>query len=221
MRVIIIGAGKTVYYLARRFIAKGYHVTIITRKTARAQQFSRRLSATIVQGNGSDPQFLEEAGARRASIVVALQSTDQDNLISCQLAKETFGVPRTVALIHDPENAEVFKKLGVTVAISVAQMLGQVIEEQVGYEEIINLAAIEQGRINITEVVLMKGAPAIGCALHELKLPENALIGAVIRQDDVTVPSGETRLLETDRLLLITQPHNHGATLRAIIGEGH
>lgn len=221
MRVIIVGGGKTSYHLARKFISKGYHVCVITADAENAAQLARRLAATVVVGNGSDPALLEEVGARRTTIFVALTLEDHDNLIACQLAKEMFGVPRTVALVQDPESVPVFEKLGVSVAISLAQLLSLVIEEQVGYEDVINLAALEGGQLTITEIVLHEGAPAVGHYLHSLSLPENALIAAVIRQGEVIVPGGGTQMQSLDRVLVITQPHNHAAALHVLVGESY
>ncbi|RME84532.1 MAG: TrkA family potassium uptake protein [Caldilineae bacterium] len=220
MHAIILGQGKSVYHLARRFISKGYHTTIISRDAAAARNFSRKLKATVVHGDGTDPGVLEEAGARRASILVSLMMEDQDNLVACQLAKEMFGVPRTVALVLDPENETVFRQLGVTVAISVAHMLSQIIEEQVSYEDVINLTSLAQGKVALTEVILTETAPAVDRELRELGLPRNALVATVLRNDEVIIPHGETRLRLYDRLLILTQPGNHGQVLRALLGEG-
>ncbi len=219
MHVLIIGGGKTSYHLARKFISKGHHVTIVTRDPVVARRLARKVKAAVVVGDGSLPDVLEEAGARRAAVVVALQSADHDNLVTCQLAREMFGAPRTVALVRDPENVEVFQRLGVSVAISVAEMLAMIIEEQAEHDEIVNLAAMAKGRLNITELVLPRGAPAAGKHLRDLALPDNTLVAAIIRGNEVTVPRGDARLLPLDRVLLITQPFNHGAALKALVGE--
>lgn len=218
MKVLIIGSDKTSYYLTRRFIAKGYHAVMITHDAQQGRQMARKLQALVVVGDGTDPLVLDEAGVRQCAIVVALLPHDHDNLIACQLAKEMFGVPRTVALVHDPENEEVFRQLGVSVAVSVARLLVQVIEEQIGYEAIINLAELAQGQLAITEVVLLGDAPAIGQHLRDLALPDNALVAAVIRDDGSIIPRGETQLQLNDHLLLVTRPDNHSIVLSILMG---
>ncbi len=219
MKVLLIGGDKTCYYLARRFIAKGYHAVIITRDAEQGRQLARRLQAVVVLGDGTDPQILDEAGVRQCAIVMALLPHDHDNLVACQLAKEMFAVPRTVALVHDPENVDVFRQLGVSVAVSVAGLLGQVIEEQIGYEEIINLAELAHGQLSINEISLLNGAPAIGQYLRDLRLPDQSLIAAVIRDNRALIPRGDTRLQVNDHLLLVTRPDTHSEVLRVLMGD--
>lgn len=220
MKALIIGSSKTAYYLVRRFLSKGYHTSLLVRDNERAHDFARKLtSAVVVVGDGTDPDVLEEAGIRQCAIVVALLPTDHDNLIACQLAKAKFGVPRTVALVHDPENEAVFRELGVSVAVSLARLLVQVIEEQIGYEEVVNLAELAQGKLSVTEITLLGGAPAIGRRLQELPLPSQSLIAAVIRENKAIIPHGETQLQVNDHLLLVTRPDTHAAMLHVLMGD--
>ncbi|MBN1459603.1 MAG: TrkA family potassium uptake protein, partial [Armatimonadetes bacterium] len=114
MKVLIAGGGKTLYFLSRNFAAKGYSVVIVNRNKQECVQLARQLAATVVCGDASDPEILEESGAIGADAVLAITPNDQDNLAICQLAALQFGVPRVVALANDPDNAEVFEQLGVS-----------------------------------------------------------------------------------------------------------
>ncbi|HMR67010.1 MAG TPA: TrkA family potassium uptake protein [Anaerolineae bacterium] len=151
MNVILIGGGKTAYFLARQFLGKGFRVTIITRDPVEAQWLSERIRALVILGEGSDPSLLEEAGARRAEVVVALTPYDQDNLVACQLARQMYGVPRTVAMVNDPENEPIFLRLGVSVAFSASHIMANLIEQKMGFEEITNLIPVAEGRVNLTK----------------------------------------------------------------------
>ena len=133
MKVLIVGGGKTLYFLCRNFTAKGYEVVIINRNQEECVQLARQLSATVVCGDGSDPGILKEAGAMGADALLAITPNDQDNLVICQLASLQFGVPRAVALANDPENAEVFQKLGVS-AFSTTHIIGSLIEQRASLE---------------------------------------------------------------------------------------
>jgi trk system potassium uptake protein len=219
MRVILIGGGKTTYFLARQFAGKGYQITIINQNPDDAQKLARELKATVLLGNGCDPWMQAEAQARRTEILVALLPHDEDNLIACQIASKMFGVPRTIALIHDPENEAVFRELGVSVAISSAQIIARIIEEEAGFEDIINLMPLAHGRLNVTEITLSSSSPALGKSLQELALPENSLVASIIRGDEVIIPRGSSRLMRYDHLLLITEPENHGEVIRHLTGD--
>ena len=161
MKVLIVGAGKTLYFLCRNFTAKGYEVVIINRDREECVQLARQLSAMVVCGDGSDATILKEAGAMGADVVLAITPNDQDNLVICQLASIQFGVPRAMALANDPDNAEIFEKLGVS-AFSTTHIVGSLIEQRASLEQIINLLPVGEGRVNVTEIILERRFPGGG-----------------------------------------------------------
>jgi trk system potassium uptake protein TrkA len=218
MKVIIVGGGKASYFLCRNFTAKGYAVTIVNRHPAECMRMARQLSATVICGDGSDPGILKQAGAMGADAVLAITPNDQDNLVVCQLAALQYGVPRAVALANDPDNAEIFKKLGVS-SFSTTQIVGSLIEQRAALEQITNLLPVGEGRVNVTEILLDAQSPVAGKALKEIALPADALVAVVIRQDRPIVPRGASQLLAGDRLVLITLPENHGPVLKVFTGE--
>lgn len=218
MKVLIVGGGKTLYFLCRNFTAKGYSVVIINRDKEECVQLARQLSATVVCGDGSDAEVLRDAGAVGADAVLVITPNDQDNLVICQLASLKFGVPRTIALANDPDNAEVFEKLGVS-SFSTTHIVGSLIEQRAALEQIINLLPVGEGKVNVTEIVLSETAPVAGQQLKDIVLPENALVAVVIRDNQPIVPRGNNQLLAGDRVILITLPENHGTVLKTFSGE--
>ncbi len=218
MKVIIVGGGKTLFFLCRNFAAKGYQVVIINRDKNECVQLSRQLSAMVVCGDGSDAGILKEAGAMGAHAILAITPNDQDNLVICQLASIKFGMPRAIALANDPDNTEIFEKLGVS-AFSTAQIFGSLIEQRASLEQILNLLPVGEGRVNVTEIVLGADSPVVGKLLKDIDLPENALIAVVIRDNHPIVPRGWNDLQTGDRVVLITLPENHGPVLKALTGE--
>jgi trk system potassium uptake protein TrkA len=179
---------------------------------------SRQLSATVVCGDGSDAEILKEAGAMGADAILAITPNDQDNLVICQVASLSFGVPRAIALANDPDNAEIFEKLGVS-AFSTTQIVGSLIEQRASLEQILNLLPVGEGRVNVTEIVLRSDSPVIGKVLKDIDLPYNALIAVLIRNNTPMVPRGGNDLQTGDRVVLITLPENHGPVLKALTGE--
>jgi trk system potassium uptake protein TrkA len=219
MRVVLIGAGKTVYFLTKRFLSKNFQVTIITRDEVEAIRFARELNALVLQGDGTTPLLLRDAEATRADAVVALMPQDEDNLVACQIAQRMFGVPQVVALVNDPGNMELFHRLGIRATFSATDLLARVIEERTATAEVMYLLPLAGGRAHVTEVVLPEGAPAAGRRISELNTPAGALIASVIRGEELVVPSGATTLEADDRLVLITQPEDYGPFLRLLLGK--
>ena len=218
MKVLIVGGGKTLYFLSRNFTARGYEVVIINRDQEECIQLARQLTALVVCGDGSDAGILRDAGAMEADAVLAITPNDQDNLVICQLAALKFDVPRTVALANDPDNAEVFEKLGVS-GFSTTHIVGSLIEQRASLEQITNLLPVGEGRVNVTEIVLDDESPVVGKLLKDIDLPENALVAVVIRENRPIVPRGANDLLKGDRIVLITLPENHGPVIKTFTGD--
>jgi trk system potassium uptake protein TrkA len=219
MNTLIIGGGKIVYFLAKAFLSKGYGVTVINRKRDECSRLARQLKATVVFGNATDPQILKEAQASSMDAVLAVTGNDEDNLVICQLSKLNFGVRRTLALVNDPDNERVFQQLGVSTVFSTTKMISSLIEQKAGFEEIVGLFAVADGKVNVTEVVLTQTCPVLGKTLVEIDLPEDSLISCIVRNNEPVIPRGSTCLCANDRLIIITVPDNHGRVLKLLTGS--
>lgn len=222
MRVIISGGGETietVYFLARLFAERGHHVSILNPYEDEAQYLSRRVKATVILGDGSNPRALEQAGARRADVLLSLAPYDPDNLVACQVAQKRYGVPRTLALVNDPDNEAVFRQLGIDEVFSAARVIGSLMEGQTLFDEITHLFPADEGRRHVTEVVLGEGAPSLDQTLQELALPPESVVACILRAGEVLVPQADSRLQVADRLILVTSPARQEEALKVLTGE--
>ncbi|NEQ32688.1 MAG: TrkA family potassium uptake protein [Leptolyngbya sp. SIO4C5] len=217
MRVILIGSGKLAYFLSKQFTSKGYYLTIITPDEGEAVLLSRQVKATVMVGDGSNPLLLQEAEAYGADVLLALTNRDQDNLIACQIGQDRYGVPRTIALVNDPDNREVFQKLGVTMVFSATEILGSLIEQQADYQDVKNLVPISQSDVTVTEFTLQDTSPAVGHKIQDLKLT-GAAITCIIRGGRVLIPSKWMHLRAEDRLILVSESEHYGSAQRALAG---
>ncbi len=218
MRVCIVGGGPHVYFLSRSFLSKGHSVTIINKNHSECVDLARRLKATVVHGDGTEPSVLEEAGVREADEFLAVTPFDHDNLVACQLAHEEYGVERVLALVDDPDNEPIYRKLGVD-TFSTTKTVVSMLEQRTAVDGITNLIPIGSGQVNGTEVLVEEASPAAGKTIRELSMPEDSLIAVVMREDRPIIPSGTTTVEVGDRLVLITLPHNFAAVIRLITGE--
>ncbi len=219
MNVIVAGSGRPVQYLGQAFLAKGHSVTVVNPDPEECARLSRRLGATVVRGDASDRSVLEEAGARSADVVLAATPADADNLVVCQLAHRHFGVERVVALANDPENEEIFRRLGVE-SVSTSLAVANLIEQRTALGQVTNLILAGDGDVQIAQVQLEERSPAVGRTLSELGLPREALIAVLMRQGATVVPRGATLLAAGDRVLLVAVRGSEEAALRALTGRG-
>jgi len=218
MKILMAGGGKPLYFLCRRFLAKGCRVTVVNRDPDECGRLSRQLQAVVVQGDGTDPVILAEAGVREADVVLAITPHDPDNLIICQLAARRFSVPHVIAVVNDPDNETAFQKLGVN-AFATTRIIAGLIEQRAAFQEITSLIPLGEGRVIVTDILLQVDMPAANRFLRELELPPDALVACLVRQGQAVIPRGGTQLLPDDRVMLISLPENHGPALRAITGE--
>ncbi len=218
MKVIITGGEKLAYFLGRTLIAKGHFVTIINGDEEECRRLSRRMKANIVYGNGGDPAVLEDAGVHSADSLIAVTPRDQDNLVICQLAGEKYRVPRTLALVNDPDNEYVFRELGVP-AISTTRVITGLIEQKSQLDEVINLMPAADGKAIISEVRISGDSPVAGRELKDIGMPRDSLIAVIQRGDVTLVPRGMTLIEKGDRCVVITLSANHGQVIRLLTGE--
>lgn len=218
MRVMLAGSGKIVYHLAKQFIRKHLEVIIVTPDEDEAKELAARLSAAVFAGDATEPAVMEEAGAVKADVAIALYPKDEDNLAVCQTAGKIYNVPRTIALVNDPENEDIFRKLNVSVAVSATRVLSVLFEEQAGLEAISKLVTVGAGDVSVSEITLSPGAAAGGRPLKEIPLPKDALIGGIIREGKVIIPRGETVIECGDRLIVISTHTSLNKTVETLIG---
>ena len=219
MRVILIGGGRSVYFLAQTFRRQNHTVTIINRDAAECARLAGQIDATIVHGDGTDQHILEEAGARCADVVLAATPSDPDNLIGCQLARSRFAVPRAIALVNDPDNQSIFRELGID-AISTAITVASLIEQRAALDQVPNLIPAGEGKVTISEVMLTESFPLAGKPISTIAFPRDALIAVVFRDGESIIPRGDTELRAGDRVMLVTVSASHGQALKVLTGRG-
>ena len=219
MYIIVIGGDEMVYYLARQLRQQDHRVVIINRNKMHCTHLYEQTQATVIHGDGSDQSILEEAGARKADVVIALTPYDQDNLVSCQIAQKIYDVPRTIALVNDPDNEDIFHELGVSVAFSSTRVIGNMIETQANFDHIKRLVPLGDGKLHITDVVLDQESPVVGKTLAEINLSPDTLVVSIIRDDDVIIPRGSNRLQAGDHVLVISRPDEEIKDLETLTGE--
>src|SRR3954465_1018362 len=160
MFVLVIGGGKVGYYLAKELIGSGHEVVLMEKEPARANQIADEIGSVVIAHDGSEGKYLGQAGATPADLVAPGTGDDEDNLVICQMAKHHFDVPRTIARVNNPKNEELFKHLGVDELISPTRMILGSIEQDIPVHELLHLAALGEGELELIEAHLQAGSPA-------------------------------------------------------------
>ena len=161
MYVIIAGAGKVGWNLARELIAKDREVTLIESDHRRYRIVEEELEHAVQYGDATELWVLERAGIQRADLVIAVTGDDEDNMLICQVAKEKYGCERIVARVNNPRNLNHFKLLGVQPAVSATDLILRLIEHEVPEYGLIQLLALEEEHLEIIELEVGEGS-AVG-----------------------------------------------------------
>jgi len=138
MYVVINGGGKIAQALALNLLDDGHDIAIIERHTDTAEKILMATDnqALVIVGDGTDKKYQDDAGSSRADVFVATTGTDEDNLISCQLARVVFEVPRLISRVSDPSNQSIFAQFGIE-AICSTLIISRMISEEVSLRELL------------------------------------------------------------------------------------
>jgi trk system potassium uptake protein len=206
MYVLVAGAGKVGWNLARELIAKGHEVTLVEGERRRYLIVEQELEHAVQYGDATELWILERAGIQRADMVIAVTGDDEDNMLICQVAKEKYLVDRIIARVNNPRNLQHFKLLDILPAVSATDLILRLIEHEVPKYGLVHLLDLEEEQLEIIEMEVADDAPAAGRKVIDIDLPDGSLIISVLREGGGIVPRGDTVIEAGDEVLLVLDP---------------
>ena len=206
MYVLVAGAGKVGWNLARELIAKGHEVTLVEGERRRYLIVEQELEHAVQYGDATELWILERAGIQRADMVIAVTGDDEDNMLICQVAKEKYLVDRIIARVNNPRNLQHFKLLDILPAVSATDLILRLIEHEVPKYGLVHLLDLEEEQLEIIEMEVSDDAPAAGRKVIDIDLPDGSLIISVLREGGGIVPKGDTVIQPGDEVLLVLDP---------------
>jgi trk system potassium uptake protein TrkA len=217
MYIIIGGGGEVGYYLARNLLKQGHEVLLMEKDSVRFQTLSEELGQSIFKGDACEARMLEEAGARRADVVIAVTGEDEDNLVICQVAKQRFNVGRTIARLNNPRNDVLFQKLGIDVTVSPTRSILSLIETELPGRRFVMLMTLKRAGLEIVELNIPAISPVVGKKLSQINLPRRCNLALVIRDQEPIFPTGDTELQANDDVYALVTDEGE-EELRRIFG---
>jgi trk system potassium uptake protein len=204
MYVVVVGGGQVGVNLTKLLLAEGKEVLLVEKDPKRYAQLADEFGENVILGDGTELGTLMDTGANRADVLIAATGADQDNLIICQTAKVLYLIPKTIARVNDPRNEELFQTLGVDATVSSTRIIGSLIEEKIDPGMAIPLMALK-GEVEIFQTELEADSSLLQKKLSKLKLPEDVIIFAAIRGNEVIIPKGDTVFEEGDKLMVLAK----------------
>jgi trk system potassium uptake protein TrkA len=214
MYIIIVGASEIGYNLTKALCAEGHEVVLIERDRAKHLQLSKELGETIYLGDGCEVSTLKQLGASRAELLIATTRNDSENLIACQVAKLLFMVPKTLALVMDPNNEELFRRLGVDLTVNTTHLISTLIGHKLNVPILMPLLTFRN--LEIVQAEIHESSPAANKLVKDLVLPPETLLIAAIREGDAVLLKGDSVIQPFDTVVALT-PHEKENELRKIL----
>lgn len=227
MKVIIIGAGVVGYTIAQRLASEGQDVVVIEKDGTKVKEINDTLDVKVIEGNGSSPKVLKEAGIEHADMVLAVTDSDEVNMIACLIAGLQTKIPKRIARIRNPDYTgypELFREGSLAIdftinpAVAAAERILKIIDIP-GATDVVDFA---KGLIKLVGIRLDKGSKPVGKRLKELNElhPDNkVLIASVYRGPETIVPDGGEVLREGDLVFVVTVSAGIASVLR-FFGKG-
>ncbi|QCC59381.1 TrkA family potassium uptake protein [Natrinema thermotolerans] len=213
MYVIIIGAGRTGNTVIDLATRDDHEVVVIERDTELAEAVSTTYDCLVLNADAASKEILLEAGIEEADALISTTESDSVNLMITMFGKQ-YGVETLVSSINDPAHMELFEDLGVSIVESPHRLNGQYLYRAVQHPAIQDFMPIAGGA-EIFEVTVDAGAPIDGRSLIDADrdglLPEETIIVAIVRDDDLVIPQGETEIRADDVVTIFAR---NGATNR-------
>jgi trk system potassium uptake protein TrkA len=219
MRVAIAGAGAVGLYIADDLHAAGHEVLIIE------QQPAVRARAVTAEGiewaiaDACEVSSLRDAGLDRCDVVVAATGDDEDNLVVSLLAKTEFAVPRVIARVNHPKNEWLFNEnWGVDLSVSTPHLITALVEEAVTVGRLVRILQFEGGQARLVEVTLAEDSPVVNRSISETDVPRDATFVAIVRDEHVVMPRGDTVFEAGDEVLAMVTPDSEDQVRTILTG---
>ncbi|PVY77454.1 trk system potassium uptake protein TrkA [Tamilnaduibacter salinus] len=211
MKIIILGAGQVGGTLAENLANEANDITVIDRDSTRLRELQDRLDIRTVQGRGSYPSVLRQAGAEDADMMIAVTNSDETNMMACQVAFTLFKTPTKISRVR--ANAylarkELFCDAGVPidVLISPEQVVTRHITRLIEYPGALQVLEFSKGLARLVAIEATKGGPLVGHELSYLRshMPKiDTRVAAIFRRDRPIIPQGDTVIEEGDEVFFI------------------
>lgn len=211
MRIVIVGGGNVGYYLVKTLVHEKHRIMLIDSNYEHCLRVINEfgnMAVEVTYGDGTDINCLRDSDIQKADVLIAVTGHDQNNLVACQLAKDYFGVKRTIARVTNPKNIRVFERLGVDSVISSTARIAGIIEQELDWSDVNALLSRKSANTRIREITVEKGAAAENKRIMELSLPKGIILISIIRGDEAIIPDGQTRIRAEDSVIAMGSPEN-------------
>jgi trk system potassium uptake protein TrkA len=204
-RVLIIGGGRIGYRLASLLEDEPISCKIIEKDPAKCDKLAERLNkAVVLHGDGSDQGLLAEENVGDMDAVVTLTNDEETNILASLLARR-MGVRKCITRISKFSYFPLMATIGIEQVVSPRLSAINGILQHVRRGKVLSAMSIKGEQAEILEAVAMETSAIVAKPLRNVGVPKGALVAAIMRQDNIIIPSGETVIAPDDRIIIVAR----------------
>ncbi|MFC1804350.1 potassium channel family protein [Candidatus Omnitrophota bacterium] len=201
MYVIIVGCGRVGSELAKLLSGEGHNIVVIDKSPDAFERLGDSFNGLTSVGNGFNLDLLKQVGIEKANVFCALTNGDNTNLVSAQVAKKIFKVPKVVVRVYDPQRAHIYSALGLDV-ISGTVLVASKLRDQI-IESRFSSYLIESKELGVIEVEAKNSL--VGKMVQELNMPGEFMVAAIKRLEGAIIPEPSTPLQAKDMMMAVVK----------------
>jgi trk system potassium uptake protein len=197
MYVIIVGCGRVGAELAKLLSGEGHDVVVIDKTQEALKRLGDTFNGLTMVGNGFNLALLKQVGIEKADAFCAVTDGDNTNLISAQVAKKIFNVPKVFARVYDPQRAHIYAALGLDI-ISGTMLFSAMLRDKI-IESRFSSYLIESKDLGVLEIEIKN--ELVGKTIQDINIPGDFIVTALRRMQGVIIPEPGTVLKNKDILM--------------------
>ncbi|MBS3755482.1 MAG: Trk system potassium transporter TrkA [Desulfobacterales bacterium] len=222
MKIIIVGAGEVGYHIASRMSFENKDVVVIDRDPGAIKRLSDNVDVEAINGSGSSPRVLKEAGLKEAEILLAVTDSDETNLVACLMADIISPTTKKLARIREGDFDAYHKVLHeqsphIDTVINPEIEVVKSIERFLSIPGAVDVSDFADGMLKFVGLYLDQGSRLAGIRLKEIpeKIGQRILVAAVVRKEELIIPGGDARLYPGDLIYFISEEQGLSSILKA------
>ncbi len=204
MKIIVIGGGEIGSRLTRLLSENKHDVVLVEIINELCQELADNLNATLIHGDGTKPDVLEEAGIEDADALVVATGEDETNLLSCLIAREMSSL-RIITRATKEEYKKIFLKIGVNSIVSPETSTVDQLEAMITEPDVVDMALIHEGNLELIELEVEKKSDVVNKPVTKIEFPKESLVVAIKRGEKFIIPEEEEKLMAGDKVIIIVR----------------
>ena len=204
-RVLIIGGGRLGYRLAQKLEQRAIYAKIVEKDASRCAVLAESLNKTVVlHGDGSDQGLLSEENIEDIDVVVTLTDDEETNILSSLLARR-MGAGKAITKISKFSYFPLMTAIGIEQVVSTRLSAINSILQHIRRGKVLSAISLKGEQAEVLEVVALETSDIVQKPLEKINFPKGAIVAAIIRQNQIIIPTGESIIEPGDRIIVFAQ----------------